>query len=170
MKYELVKTDTCKSWDGRTLYRIRKIKSGELGGFIESDKNLDQSGNAWISGDAQISGNAWIWGDAQIWGDAYYLSISPIGSRQSTLTATINKNGGIDVLTGCYFGSLKDFERQVIMKHGKNEYAKEYEAAIDLIKAKLNRVKNKVKGGENGRADVCGRNAEGKDGLVKESL
>ena len=40
MKYELVKTDTTQSWDGRTLYRIRRIESGELGGFSVDRQTL----------------------------------------------------------------------------------------------------------------------------------
>ncbi|THA11288.1 polymer-forming cytoskeletal protein, partial [Rodentibacter pneumotropicus] len=56
-KYELLKDDT-KEYFGRTLYRIKALISfgavvaGELGGYIETEKNLDQSGDAWVSGDA----------------------------------------------------------------------------------------------------------------------
>src|SRR4030067_221040 len=52
------------------------IKKGTIGGFIASEKNLSQGGNAWVygnaqvSGDAQVSGNAWVYGDAQVYGDA----------------------------------------------------------------------------------------------------
>ena len=78
-KYELVKTDTVQSWDGRTLYRIKALREivslgiavGALGGYIEKEANLAQtSGNAWIFGDAQIFGNAQIYGNARIFGDA----------------------------------------------------------------------------------------------------
>jgi hypothetical protein len=74
-------------------------------------------------------------------GSNYYLAIGPIGSRDATLTATINKNGGINVLTGCYFGSLDEFKKRVKEKHGKNEYAKDYLEAIKIIRLKLGRVK-----------------------------
>ena len=52
MKYEL--TDEKIDVDGHTLYRIRAlkdfggIKAGELGGFIEDEKNLAQEGKAWV--------------------------------------------------------------------------------------------------------------------------
>ena len=61
-KYEL--TSESVKVSGQKLYRIRAIKSfgrvraGELGGFIESEKNLRPCGNAWVSGNAQVSGNA----------------------------------------------------------------------------------------------------------------
>ena len=77
-KYKLTKKT--KDWFGTTLYQIEAIASfgsivkGELGGYIEKEENLAQSGNAWVygdawvSGNAQVSGNAWVSGDAQVWG------------------------------------------------------------------------------------------------------
>ncbi|MFT8333284.1 MAG: hypothetical protein ABF627_07115, partial [Acetobacter malorum] len=72
-KYELT-DETTKSWDGRTLRRIRALVAiasigvsvGDLGGFIETEGNLDQSGNAWVYGDARVSGDAWVFGDARV--------------------------------------------------------------------------------------------------------
>ena len=68
-KYELVLDDT-KVVDGRTLYRIRALVAiaatlttpaitvGDMGGYVESTKNLAKSNNAWVYGDAVVSGNA----------------------------------------------------------------------------------------------------------------
>src|SRR5690606_38474595 len=73
-KYEL--TSETKVVFGRTLYRIRALGSfstvtaGELGGFIETEENLDQSGNAWVTGNAWVCGDAQVYGDAQVSGDA----------------------------------------------------------------------------------------------------
>jgi hypothetical protein len=71
-KYELLKDDT-KLVLGRTLYRIRAlvaigtlVSAGDLGGYIESEKNLAESGSAWVYGNAQVSGNAWVYGDARV--------------------------------------------------------------------------------------------------------
>lgn len=55
-KFEL--TGETKLWFGRTLHRIRALVAfgdvdvGELGGWIENESNLDQSGNAWVYGNA----------------------------------------------------------------------------------------------------------------------
>ena len=74
MKYELTKETV--PWMGRTLYRIRATASfgivikGELGGFIESDKNLSTAGDAWVYGNARVWGDAQVYGNAQVWGDA----------------------------------------------------------------------------------------------------
>ena len=77
MKYELVKTDT-KQFCGRTLYRIRAlvaigslIAPNDLGGYIESEKNLSQmSDNAWVYDNAQVFDDARVFGNAQVFGDA----------------------------------------------------------------------------------------------------
>ncbi|MDG6327572.1 polymer-forming cytoskeletal protein [Glaesserella parasuis] len=86
-KYELLKDDTVEHF-GRTLYRIKAlitfglVGAGQLGGYIETEKNLDHSGNAWVYDnalvydDARVYGNAcvyddaWVYGDARVYGNA----------------------------------------------------------------------------------------------------
>ncbi len=48
-KYKIIKSEFIDTINGR-LYRIIRIKDDVRGGFIASTKNLDQSGNAWVSG------------------------------------------------------------------------------------------------------------------------
>ena len=73
-KYEL--TSETKIVFGHILYRIKALSSfgcvsaGDLGGFLESEKNLSQNGNAWVSGDAEVFGDAWVYGDAEVSGNA----------------------------------------------------------------------------------------------------
>ena len=53
---------------GKKLYRIQAlkdfkgVKSGDIGGYIEKESNLSQSGNAWVSGNALVYGNARVYG------------------------------------------------------------------------------------------------------------
>ena len=76
IKYEL--TDETKNFCGITLHRIRalrdipsvKVKSGDLGGWIEKENNLTQYGDAWVCGDAKVHGNAMVYGDAKVCDDA----------------------------------------------------------------------------------------------------
>ena len=62
MKYKL--TEETKEYFGLTLHRIvcvtafGTIAFGDVGGWVESESNLDQYGNAWVSGNAKVSGNA----------------------------------------------------------------------------------------------------------------
>ena len=61
-KYEF--TDKVKHVHGITLHRIRYIKTGMLGGWLQSEKNLSQTGDAWVFDNAQIYGKAQVYGDA----------------------------------------------------------------------------------------------------------
>ena len=62
---------------GRKLKQIERIVDGLLGGYIESENNLDHSGDAWVYGDARVYGNArvydnaWVSGNARVYGDAW---------------------------------------------------------------------------------------------------
>lgn len=73
-KYELI--SETKVINGVELHRIKAIESfgnineGDLGGWIESEKNLSQSGHAWVGGEATVRGNATVFGDAVVCGNA----------------------------------------------------------------------------------------------------
>ena len=79
MKYSF--TDETIETHFGTLRRIRaeidfgEIKAGDLGGFILSEENLAQSGDAWVYGNAQVSGNAQVYGDARVSGNAQVYGI-----------------------------------------------------------------------------------------------
>ena len=51
----------------RTLFRIvalrdfSDVKKGDVGGWVESEKNLSHDGDCWISGDAMVSGNSCVY-------------------------------------------------------------------------------------------------------------
>lgn len=59
-KYEF--TGETKVVFGVTLQQIRAISDfgnigkGDVGGWIDSERNLSQKGNAWVSGNAEVSG------------------------------------------------------------------------------------------------------------------
>jgi carbonic anhydrase/acetyltransferase-like protein (isoleucine patch superfamily) len=85
-KYEL--TDECIEVSGHTLYRIRalrsfsNVKKGDLGGYVEKERNLSHDGDCWVYddakafynarvfGDAMVSGTAKVFGDARVYGSA----------------------------------------------------------------------------------------------------
>ena len=86
-KYEL--TENKKVFYGVELYQIRAltsfadVKGGELGGWIEKEKNLNHRGDAWVSDNAEVRDNAnvrdnakvrdnaWVSDNAVVRGDAW---------------------------------------------------------------------------------------------------
>ena len=74
-KYELLKNDKIQV-DGRTLYRIKAIRDivdsdgniivnkGDLGGFVQGERNLSHYGTCWIYGDAMSYSGAMVLDDA----------------------------------------------------------------------------------------------------------
>ena len=149
-KYEL--TEETKVIGGKTLFRIRAlrsfgdIKAGDLGGFIENERNLSHEGNAWVSGDARVEdnarvdGDAWVDGNAQVSGDGLinsnndYLYEKGLGSHNRPASFFKCKDRHIHVLCGCFDGNLDEFENKVKEEHGNSKYAKEYLGFIEVVK------------------------------------
>ena len=53
-------------------------------------------------------------------GDCPFIQIGPIGSRLDYLSAFMT-NKGIFLRTGCFFGSIKDFNEAVITRYGGSQ-------------------------------------------------
>ena len=159
-KYEL--TSETKIVFGHILYRIKALSSfgcvsaGDLGGFLESEKNLSQNGNAWVSGNAEVSGDARVYGNARVYGDASVYGnaevseigaifwIGAIGSRNDTATFFRCRDGSIKVVCGCFFGNLDEFAKKVRKTHGDNDHAKVYMLAIEMAKIRIGDKKEKT--------------------------
>lgn len=65
MKYEIIKTDKIDV-DFHTVYRIKNLITGELGGYIENENNLSQEGDCWVHRNAVVYGRARVRDNAQI--------------------------------------------------------------------------------------------------------
>ena len=118
MKYKL--TDETKEFCGKTLFRIEAtrdipkygIQSGDLGGWVENERNLLHGGDAWVGGDARVYGDAWVGGDAQVYGDArvygdawVYGDARVYGDAWVGGDARIKNNGNIESTRDyCVFG------------------------------------------------------------------
>ena len=170
-KYEL--TEETTNIFGKTLHRIRatrdfsNVHAGDLGGFIEDERNLSHDGNArvggdawvygnarvcgnalvggnaWVGGNALVGGNAWVGGNARVCGNALVKGprdiywISCIGSRDGTTTFFRNANNGISVSCGCFYGTIDEFAAAVTKTHGDNEHAQAYRHAIEIAKLRI---------------------------------
>ena len=149
-KYEL--TEETKVIGGKTFFRIRALRSfrdieaGDLGGFIENERNLSHGGNAWVGDNAKVCGNAKVSGNAQVSGDTRfngnglinsnddYLCERGLGSHNRSASFFKCKDGHIHVLCGCFSGNLDEFENKVKIEHGNSKYAKEYLGFIEVVK------------------------------------
>ena len=147
-KYELT-TNTIVH-NGRTLYQIKAlmnfgiIREGDLGGYIESEKNLSQEGNAWVYDNAKVCGNAWVcgnaevcgnakvYGNAKVCGDYDYTLIKGFGTEYRNTTFFRCKDGNVRVTCGCFYGTIEEFREQV-KRTRTGKIAEEYLMIADLM-------------------------------------
>ncbi|MDO5785681.1 MAG: hypothetical protein Q4P20_11525, partial [Eubacteriales bacterium] len=63
--------------------------------------------------------------------------ISPIGSRNDTITFFRTKELKIAVKIGCFYGDIDQFEKKVKLTHGENKHAKAYMLAAQLARVRI---------------------------------
>lgn len=85
-KYEF--TGETREAHGVTLQRIRALRdvgngvlSGELGGWLHMERNLDHDGMAWVRDEAIVMNRAIVTGDARVCGDALVSGRARINGR-----------------------------------------------------------------------------------------
>lgn len=106
-KYELVVDDTIAFW-GWKLFRIRalisfgSVDAGDLGGYIYTEDNLSQKGDAWVWGNAKVWGNAEVSGNAKVsdFEDVIVFKNHWSSGRHFTYTKS-NKMWRV----GCFYGT-----------------------------------------------------------------
>ena len=116
----------------------RKIKHadvGDLGGYIEKEDNL--YGDAWVSGNAQVYGNAQVSGDAKVSNNNEHCGFDCFGSANRHTHAYKTQSGKVEIICGCFRGSIEEFEEQVKKTHQGNEFERQYMAIAEVIKIKL---------------------------------
>lgn len=139
MEKKYILTDDVIGFNGYTLHRIQAVKdfgtisAGTLGGYIESETNLDHTGDAWVSGNAWVFGDARVSGDARVFGDSDYTTVHGFGRYFRTTTFFRCNNGVVRCRCGCFYGSIDEFRAKVRETHGNSKYAKEYLMIADLM-------------------------------------
>lgn len=155
---------------GRKLFRIKAlidierygVKACYLGGWVEKEDNLSQTGDAWVSGNAQVSGgakvsgnaqvsgnakvcdDAWLYGnakvyddakvsgDAKVYGNADYATIKGFGTVYRTTTFFRCQDGAVRVTCGSFYGTIDEFREQ-IKRTREGKVADEYLKIADLM-------------------------------------
>ena len=85
-KYELVK-DQPNRVGFRTLYRIKALKDfgdvkvGDIGGWVESEKNLSQEGNCWIYPEVFLYDNSRVENDAVVCGESIIKGCGKVSGK-----------------------------------------------------------------------------------------
>ena len=136
-KFELT-SETKINIFGKKLFRIKAlisfgvVKTGETGGWVEKEENVNQSGNAWVSGDAEVFGDARVSGNAEVSGNADYTTIHGFGTQFRTTTFFRCKNKQVKVSCGCFYGTIPEFREQV-KNTRKGKIAEEYLMIADLM-------------------------------------
>jgi len=142
-KFELT-SETKINIFGKKLFRIKAlvsfgvVKTGETGGWVEKEENVNQSGDAWVFGNAEVFGNARVSGDAEVFGNARvsgnadYTTIHGFGTQFRTTTFFRCKDKQVKVSCGCFYGTIPEFREQVKnTRDGK--IAEEYLMIADLM-------------------------------------
>ena len=149
-KYELILEDNIDFF-GIKLFRILAIssfgnvKKGDEGGYIASEKNLSQEGDAWVSGNARVCGNAQVYGNAHVYGDALVYGNarvygnawehSPLYAQGSKHAVTNCAFGKIAI--GCEVHTFSEWQAQAEEIGKRNGYSgaeiAEYKAIIDFM-------------------------------------
>ncbi len=149
MEKKYILTEETKEVGGHILHKIQAVRDfgdvqkGDLGGWVESEENLSHDGNCWVSGNGRVFGNGEVSSNARIGVNAYissprsYFVQGPIGSRDDFLTCYLDKDKKIYAVTGCFSGTLEEFEKKVKETHGSNKHAKQYLKAAEAARVML---------------------------------
>ena len=166
-KYELILNDSIELLDFK-LFRIRalisfdEVKAGDLGGYIQSEKNLSHDGNAWVEykakvygnakvcGDAEVSGNAKVCGDAVVlgnavvWGNAVVCGDAVVSELGDIIVFKNHWSSGRHFTytksnkmwkVGCFYGTGQELIEKAYRDSEKS--GNHYKAYVDFVETRL---------------------------------
>ena len=105
-KYKLTPTKKEGIFQIEALEDFGDVKKGDLGGWVESEKNLSHEGECWVYGNARVYGNAHVCENAKVYGNAKvyeYQSISTgrvISDLSKNIKESIRCQTGLGVFNG----------------------------------------------------------------------
>ena len=142
-KYEFVEGDTIVIAPGRTVKRIRAlvaiaavawlppVNPGDLGGYVESEANL------------QVYGNAWVYGDARVYGDGLICWFSHVGTENGTLTVYNGRDNTLLCTRGCFSGTVDEFLTKSAAVHdGRIQH--EYKLLIEVARSRIESARAEI--------------------------
>ena len=137
-KYELVVDDTITLW-GWKLFRIKalisfgSVDAGDLGGYIYTENNLSQEGNAWVSDDAKVYGNAEVYGNAIVQSMRDYIVFKNHWSSGRYFTWTRSNDMW---RVGCFYGTGQELIDKAYQDNDRSgNYYKAYVEFVEKLEA-----------------------------------
>ena len=142
-KYELTSNKKFGLTQIRALKDIERlgIKKGDLGGWVQSELNLSQEGNAWVYGDALVYGDARVYGDAWVYGNARVeqlanlLLVSPI-AKGYVITLFRTKDGH-RINIGCWSGTVDELLPKVRERRLSDQEVAEYKLLVPFLQKRI---------------------------------
>lgn len=119
-KYELLENEVvyiymCKLHRIKALKDFGDVKAGDFGGWIESEKNLDQDGNCWIYDEAKVFDDAMVIDNARIDGHAEIYESSCVRD-DSYVGCYARVHGNAEIRCNAYVYSHADVHGHAIVK------------------------------------------------------
>lgn len=113
MTSKYIYTGETKQVNGKTLRQIKRVSDGLVGGFVEGDANLSQSGACFVFHKGEAYGAAAITGDAQVYGAVY--DSATVGDA-ATINGEVFGNAAISGSAQLYG---KAFDRAIVRGDAK---------------------------------------------------
>jgi hypothetical protein len=141
-----------------TLHRIKAlrdftyVKVGDLGGFIEKEKNLSQEGNSWVYGEALVYDEAVVRDDATIADHAEVFEHAEVSGNSAVMN-----NAHIYMSAKVYGSALVCDDAEVFGNAEISDYAKIKKNAVVTGRAKVHGW-SRIEGIVCGNAVVCNIN------------
>ena len=138
--FDYSRNTTVKLHRIQALVSFGNVMEGDMGGFVEHECNLENSGNAWVYGNtkvygnAKVCGNAWVCGnaevcgDAKVYGNADYIVFKNWWSSGRFFTWTRSNNMW---RVGCFYGTGEELIEKA---YGDSELSgREYERIVKYV-------------------------------------
>ena len=116
-KYKLTKESI--NYCGRTLYRIEalkdfaNVKKGDKGGYVQSEDNLSQEGNCWISNNAKVFDDVKVYDNALVFDNAVVFGNAEVfGYAEVYGNAQVSDNAEI-----CSDAEIKNSSDYIVFKN-----------------------------------------------------
>lgn len=126
-----------KVWGYAEVYGNAEVyNNAKVCDIAEVYDSAEVFGDAKVYGDAEVCGKTWVNGrtilrDGKNKTTQSYICVDPIGSQEAF--TTLNLTTGT-ICTGCFKGTIDEFEANVKATHGDNEHGKNYMGLISYFR------------------------------------